>query len=449
MMQKLQFEIEWLDGSQIQGPELAATFARVQIRVGESILTRAFDHETNAVRDFVLVPLYPLAEWIASNWWTLTNESENPASRRRHGFHGRHCLKAEREGYGFPRLELVSWGARTRIVSATDPMPRPPRPNRDLVHIEQTMKWVNTHELFETLADLIDQVLRRLASLGVNGTALEEEWDAVQSADDDESSFCRAAARLGWDPYAIDDRRRDQVLMLAERLGGLFDEAAPVLDPNDLEAGSRAIIDTLEEAKSNTLPVRCLGSLSKEVGGPEPDADLKPERAGSALAKRLRQALGAPAVPLRTWEELARTLDVDPQVIEAVLRQAGPLAKVPFVDAVVTATKDGLPGIAFRESSGRGLRLTFCRALAEIMAGSGPNAILTKAMTDRQERSHAFAAELLVPAAWLAEKISGPAADHRTVENLAAELDVAPRVVADQIATHGIARVRPYGWGSR
>ena len=448
-MQRLQFELEWLDGSRIQGPELAATFARVQIRVGESILTRAFDHETNAVRDFLLVPLYPLAEWLASNWWILRYESENPASRSHHGFHGRHCLGAEREGYAFPRLELVSWGARTRIVSATDPMPRPPRPNRDLVHIEQTMKWVNTHELFETLADLIDQVLRRLASLGVTGTTLEAEWTAVQSADDDESSFCRAAARLGWDPYAIDDWRREKVLMLAERLGGLFDEAAPVLDPSDLEGDADAIVEALEEAKGNALALRCLGTLSKEVGGPEPDADPEPERAGSALAKRLRQALGAPAVPLRTREELARTLDVDPQVIEAVLRQAGPLAKVPFVDAVVTATEDGLPVIAFRESSARGVRLTFCRALAEVVSAPGTNALVTKAMTDRQERSHAFAAELLVPAAWLAEKISGPAADHRTVENLAAELDVAPRVVADQIVTHRIAQVRPYGWGPR
>ena len=255
-MERLVFELDWLDGEGIQGPELAATFARVQIRVRDSILTRAFDHETNAVRDFVLVPLYPLAEWLASNWWTLMNESENPASRRHHGFHGRHCLGAEREGYGFPRLELVSWGARTRIVSATDPMPRP---NSDLVHVAQTMKWVSTHELFETLADLVDQVLRRLASLGFTRTALEGEWVAVRSADDDESSFCRAAARLGWDPYAIDHRRRDQVLVLAQRLGGLFDEAAPFLDPNDLEAGSRAIVEALQEAKGNALPLRCLG----------------------------------------------------------------------------------------------------------------------------------------------------------------------------------------------
>ena len=136
-------------------------------------------------------------------------------------------------------------------------------------------------------------------------------------------------------------------------------------------------------------------------------------------------------------------------MIEAVLRQAGPLAKVPFVDAVVTATEDGLPGFAFREHSARALRLSFCRALAEVVATPGTNGLVTKAMTDRQERSHAFAAELLAPASWLAERISGPAVDHRAVEKLAAELDVAPRMVADQIITHRIARVRPYGWGTR
>ena len=264
-MERLVVELDWLDGEGIQGPELAATFARVQIRVGDSILTRAFDHETNAVRDFLLVPLYPLAEWLASNWWTLRYESESRAARGRHGFHGRHCLRAEREGYTLPNLEVVSWGDRTRIVSTTNPMPTP---NSELVHVQQTAKWVSAHELFETFTELVNQVLRRLASLGVAGTALEEEWAAVRSADDEESSFCRAAARLGWDPYAIDDQRRDQVLVLAERLGRLFDEAAPVLDPNDLEAGSLAIIETLEEAGATHFPFDASGRCRRRSAAP-------------------------------------------------------------------------------------------------------------------------------------------------------------------------------------
>ena len=193
-MERLVLELDWLDRDGTLGPELAATFARFQIRVGNDVLTRTIDRETNAVRDFLHVPLYPLAEWLASNWWALRYEPENPAKRARPGFHDRHRLRAGREGYSFPRVELVSSGMRTRIVSATDPMPRP---NSDLVYVEQRTRWVSTHKLFETLGRLIEQVLRRLASLGVTGTGLEDEWAAIQSADDAESSFCRAAARLG------------------------------------------------------------------------------------------------------------------------------------------------------------------------------------------------------------------------------------------------------------
>ena len=56
---------------------------------------------------------------------------------------------------------------------------------------------------------------------------------------------------------------------------------------------------------------------------------------------------------------------------------------------------------------------------------------------------------LLAPAAWLAERISGPVAKRETVEELAIDLDVAPRVVVDQLVRHRIARVRRFGWGGR
>ena len=445
-MEKLVFDLDWLDGEGIQAPELAATFARFQLRVGDEVLTRAHDRETNQLRDHLLVPLYPLAEWVASNWWALKYEPENPSRTGQSAFQARHSLRAGREGYAYPHVAVVSWGARTRIVSATDPMPRP---NSNLSHVEQRTSWVRTDKLFDTLSRLIEQVLRRLDSLGVTGTALEEEWAAIRSADEAESSFCRAAGRLGWDPYAIDDRQRDQVLVLAERLGVLFDEAAPILDPRDHEADCHAIMEALEEARGNALPLRHLEVLSQEGSGPRADADLDPERAGSTLAERLRQALGAPAEPLRTWEKLASTLGVEPKRLEAVLRPRDRLAEVPTIDGIVTRDEDGPPAFAFAEHSAQRLRLSFCRALAEVVTAPGTNALVTKALTDRQERSHAFAAELLAPTSWLAERISEPVVRPKTIAELATDLDVATRVVVDQLIRHRIARVRPFDWGGR
>ena len=69
-------------------------------------------------------------------------------------------------------------------------------------------------------AGLIDQVVRRLDALSIDGTLLQEEWSAIQSADSDEFAFCSTAAQLGWDPYAVEESRQTLVMKLAEQLQG-------------------------------------------------------------------------------------------------------------------------------------------------------------------------------------------------------------------------------------
>ena len=65
---------------------------------------------------------------------------------------------------------------------------------------------VDLDEFRACCRDLVDRVVRRLLVLGIEGTFLQEECGGVQAADDDEAVFCKAAAGLGLDPYALDDR---------------------------------------------------------------------------------------------------------------------------------------------------------------------------------------------------------------------------------------------------
>ena len=102
-MPELSFDIDWVDAEGINGPELSATWASLRIRAGDSIVTRVLDGRVKTVRDFVYVPLYPLAEWLATNWWFLTHEMENPAKEGNPEFHRRHALRAGREGYAYIR----------------------------------------------------------------------------------------------------------------------------------------------------------------------------------------------------------------------------------------------------------------------------------------------------------------------------------------------------------
>ena len=223
---------------------------------------------------------------VGTNWWFLTHEFGNPAKEADPDFRRRHALGTSREGYAFPDLEVVPSGARTRLA-----WKRYRSPWTRVEFLDQGEIWVDSGAFRETCADLVDQVIRRLVSLDIDETFLQEEWSTIQSADEDESQFCETAAGLGWDPYALDDERRDEVLLLAERLGELCDEAVPVLDAGDLRAGWSAIVSAVEETKLNGPPLKPLGSLCAEVGR-NAEIGHNPWNVGYDLAQRLRRSLG-------------------------------------------------------------------------------------------------------------------------------------------------------------
>ena len=85
-MQSLEFNFEWEPAPGIKGHELALTWASLSVRVNDSVLTRVLDHTVGQVRDRIRVPLYPLAEWLATNWWFLLYESELPRRNPRPSF---------------------------------------------------------------------------------------------------------------------------------------------------------------------------------------------------------------------------------------------------------------------------------------------------------------------------------------------------------------------------
>ena len=435
-MPSLSFETDWVDAEGIGSPELSATWASLRIRAGSSTLTRVLDSRAKTVRDFVYVPLYPFAEWLASNWWFLTHEFENPAKEGDPDFQRRHALWTSREGYAFPNLEIVPSGARTRLA-----WDRRPSPWTRVEVLDQGETWVDSGELRETCSNLVDRVIRRLISLGVDETFLQEEWTAIQATDSEESKFCRAAAGLGWDPYALNDEQRDGILLLAEKLGVLLDEAVPALDTENLYAGWSAIVSAVEQAKLNSVSLRFLDPLCNEVAQHERTGG-NPWEVGYGLARRLRGSLDVDGDPLPTMTRMAEALGEDPESIEKVTRLASPFTAAPLIDGVITRNDDQRPAFAFRRVGEYGRRFHFCRALVEVLTSPGEDALLTRAHSERQQRNRAFAAEFLAPSSGLKKRISREVVDGEDIDELAVEFGVSSRVIEHQIVNHRIARIR-------
>ena len=222
-MTEISFHVEWLDGEGITGPELAATFASLRIEVGGEPLTRVIDHRAQTTRDSIYVPLYPIAEWMAGNWWFLRFESENAVKQTTPDFRRRHSLRASAEGYTVPDLTMVTSGTRTKLQWRSG---QPDLAGNEFLSTNQSI--VDSRTFTDECARFIDKVIRRLVACGIASTFLQDEWAAIQDTDEEEQRFCTMSARLGWDPYDIDDIKKCELRDIVDRLGELSGEDAAI-----------------------------------------------------------------------------------------------------------------------------------------------------------------------------------------------------------------------------
>ena len=437
-MPTLDFEIDWVDAEGIRDPELAATWAALCIRIGDSVITRILDARAKTVRDFLYVPLYPLAEWLATNWWFLSYEFENPDKRNDAGFCHRHNLATGREGYAFPNLQIISCGTFTHLAWKREILPW-----TKVTFLEQGETWINSSEFRTSCAGLIDAVVRRLDALGIQGTFLQQEWNAIQTADEEEAEFCGAAAGLGWDPYATDDGRRNFVLLLAEKLGNVLAEAVPAMGaPGDYEDWRDILSSIAEARKFNRLPLQRFRSVGRDVMQ-DAGTDPYPWEAGYDMARRLRRRLNVGrGDPLSTMTKLAQAIGEDAESMDRITKNQVALGWPVLVDAVIAQDGEG-PAFAFRRLGKHedGRRFHFCRALAEVLMSPGSDTLLTKAHSERQKRNRAFAAEFLAPSQGLKQKVRRRMVDSDDMDEMAAEFGVSSLLIEHQLRNHRIADI--------
>ncbi len=428
------FETEWAPADGIRSPELAATWASLLIRIDDFVITRVVDRRAQTVRDRVYLPLYPLAESLASNWWFLLHEVGNPV-RNDDAFRRRHVLASARDGYAFPRIEAVSSGPQTMLSWTSDSL--------DWAKLEYTATGqigVETEQFRASCADLVDRVTRRLDACGIEGTFLQEEWQSIQAANPDETMFCKSAAGLGWDPYAVRDSEREAVLRLDKLLDkAIFEEAIAVLDATCLDAEATALAEAFKPANGTCLPLEYFRAA---CGRPVAlDQHSSPWSAGYALARDARQHLGLNGEPIPTVEALGEALREQSGLVAAATEPRD-MGVTDLVNGVVARDTEGLPFFAVGQGPLRNRRFHFCRGLAEMLTSPDSSALLTKAQSFRQQMTRAFAAEFLAPAAALRTRVDRSVVGHDDVDDLADYFGVSPFVVEHQLQNHQIAKIQ-------
>ena len=340
----------------------------------------------------------------------------------RPGFAEAHDLAFVGEGYLLPSLTIVPTPQQMRLRWQRR------QPSHSTIEFtEQGEALVDRYELEGVLRHLVEVVLDRLAGDGVTGEFLNNEWSAIQGMDEDEREFCRAAALLGQDPFAVPQP-------LAEQLIDFWHRAEPTIREDALATANGAGFASLARLAGWLTEV--LQSLSTTRGGNWVDfrgalpmsTAREPYRRGYDLARAARGQLGQPS-------ERYEFSTTGPEAIPCAATQP----PTSTIQGVVAANS---PACALTDGRETSKRFLLARALGDYLgrAEQGP-AILSGLATDRQAQSRAFAAEFLAPADDLRQRLGRALVPPDVVDDLALEYDVSSYVVRHQIENHHLAHI--------
>lgn len=433
-MTDLHFSFEWEDPAGAAGPELAATWARLEVAVGGEPVTRVFDSRSKTVRIGVYVPLYPIAEWIASNWWRLLNETPMPSRHSAVSYREAHDLSLAGEGFALPRLSIEPSGESVRLEWQAYA-----HEMAGVEFINQGSTTVGRSQVEEALSTFVESVIQRLEALGQEGTVLSEEWASIQGADEEEEAFCKAIAQMGVDPYAADQQTSDAVLRTADRLPGeMIAEFFSVAEASEIDTDLRSVLNALDTARRNKASIRRLSELRGRYSQ-QPRTLQRPWETGYSVAKAFRDQAGLDGKPLQSLSSIGEALNLEVKDLESVLRSSRSFLRQ--IQAVVGYNGRSTPVFVIPDKVESARRFTFCRGLYEVLASTDASpALVTRARTDRQKENRAFAAELLLPSHALRERVKGGDIGLEEMEEIARDYAVSVAVVYYQTVNHGIAR---------
>ena len=417
----IRMTFDWVEAPPSADVLAQSTMAALTVEVDGSVVTSVLDRRSRSCRDHVITPLGYVAEWLVGNWWRLFHEIED-ARTPRPGFAEAHDLAFTGEGYLLPSLTIAPTPQHMRLRW------RRHRPSHSTIEFtEQGEALIDRDELEDSLRDLVEVVRDRLAGAGLAGEFLCSEWSAIQTLDEDEREFCRAAALLGQDPFAVPQP-------LAEQLIDFWHHAEPTIREDALANANGDGFTSLAPLAGWLTEV--LQSLNSTKGGswvkfrdalPMSTA-REPHKRGHDLARATREHLG----------QRSERYDFS---------TAGPEAIPTATTRPPTTTIQGLvaahsPACALADGRDTSKRFLRARALGDCLGRTqqGP-AILSGLATDRQAQSRAFAAEFLAPADALRQRLGRELVPPDVVDDLALEYGVSSYVVRHQIENHNLAHI--------
>lgn len=420
------FRFEWADSGPSPDKLAQSTMATLRVDTDNGTVTATVDRQNGIFNNEIIVPLFNVAEWFVTNWchiwYEVADTNEHPLE-----FESRHNLAFAGDGFVLPKLSITPASSTRMYLAWTRYKPQHAR----IEFLDEGNQIVEREELEAELRRLIDAVLERVHAdpeTAVAADHLSRAWDAVSNLEDEEVEFARAAALFGVDPFAVQDDVADVIVAFWERTdASLRDDALALANGAELSS----IADWLNSAIETVTRKRQDNGWSDiRRALPPPAPGVEPWARGYELARLAREQIGGNSGPI--------DLRTGPLAIPR--RQTQPPST--RIHGLVGTDTPACVTVPRRNS---GTRFLQARALGDFLGRTttGPG-LLSSLATDRQAQSRAFAAEFLVPASSLRNRITTRRVDSEQVDELGGEFRVSTELIRHQIQNHGIGEVIKY-----
>jgi len=427
----LRIEVDWVDGDGVVTPELAATWCRLSLFVGDRCVTLV-DDTKSGVRHAVYTAAYPLAEWIAYNWWSLRHEirasaipSHSWAWSTVHGnpWLRRHNFRGAGGGMPWPDFTVVPEGGVSRVTWRSGPG----LSHQPIRFIGSGDHYLQSDQLADELARFVTQVGDRLDGIGI-ASPLSKEWRALSELDEDEAAFAQASARLGLDPFSMaEDAERELVSIASSLEQPLLDEFLDSADPQRMRIAFGWLAKARDRAHDASPSSNAVLDLRSPLGAT--GSSVRPFERGYELARGIRHKLGlAPTAKMAIGDFVSKV-----SVVQPAAGLEGLSSRRPSGQVVLVLPGQRLPPSAVRFAQARALGLALVTDRAECL--------LDPASTDLMKETRAFAAELLAPADGIRQALDTlPAATEQMFDAVAAQFNTSSWLVQlqyeNQVLSH-------------
>ena len=418
--------------------EERATFGLFSMTANNHLLTEGVEVDKQELRHGPYVSGYPIAEWMAWNWWRLRWETGYGADTNAISpWHFAHRMTTIGGGYAWPNITIFSDGVYSSLLSTPS---RSPETSLFFRYIGASGSQMIPADSLEMAIDgFVEDTLTKLDAADVRGTNLHCLWTELKMEREDNNltRFRRLEAQLGYDPDEADEdaihhRLEDAMTLGEEALGEI---AADATFGDDALGNMMSAGDLTDIAQGNGFDANPNDAitLSDMTELPQPFEAVAWQLGKlAAQAIRIQERLDASPISDTTLADYAGTIS------EAISSKRGYPSKISFA-----LDSNGSTRVSLRSRWETGRRFDLARLVGDrvlrnqINVGVEPLLPVTHAFSYRQRAQRAFAAELLSPHAAVADMMNRDYSNEEKQNEVAEHFAVSLLTIQNQLRNGG------------